>query len=304
MARWQFCSVLLLLAAGPTTALAEEERTGSVFGLTTHGYVDRWELDEATRRGTFVIRPYKPVYILPVTWTDDPNELPVSEGGGNELAEPLALDDWEAEFQLSFKTKIWQGVFKRYGDLWLGYTQTSRWQLYNEAASRPFRESNYEPEAILSFATDFRLFGFRGRLLGVSLNHQSNGRADPLSRSWNRVIGMAGFERGDWVVQLRPWWRIPDSAEQDENPAIEDFVGRIEVLVVWRRHGHEIEMTGRHSLRLDERSHGSLQLDWAFPIAGELKGQVQIFTGYGESLIDYNHRQTTIGLGVSLLQWL
>jgi phospholipase A1 len=34
-----------------------------------------------------------------------------------------------------------------------------------------------------------------------------------------------------------------------------------------------------------------------------LRWFVQVFTGYGETLLDYNHRQTSIGAGVTLFQF-
>jgi len=46
-----------------------------------------------------------------------------------------------------------------------------------------------------------------------------------------------------------------------------------------------------------------VQVDYGFPLNRLLRGHVQVFDGYGESMIDYNHRATYIGVGISLLEW-
>ena len=97
-------------------------------------------------------------------------------------------------------------------------------------------------------------------------------------------------------------WR--EKAAKDDNPDILDYVGRGELIVIRKLGNQQIAITLRHSLRGGTRSHGSIAVDWAFPIHGYLKGHVQAFSGYGESLIDYNHRQNSIGVGLSLLEWL
>lgn len=263
----------------------------------------RWELAKDSKLGTWNFRAYKPMYLLPAFWSSKVNDTPSSPNPNNTVTTPLEVDDLEAKFQVSFKTKAWENIFGDNGDLWMAYTQSSRWQVYSPDTSRPFRETNYEPEVMLTFRNNYHLAGWNGRLLGIGVNHQSNGRADPLSRSWNRVIGMIGLDRDNWALTVRPWWRVKESASDDNNRDIEDFVGRGDATLVYVRGGHQFSLMGRHSLRGGDRSHGAVQLDWGFPIHNSLRGHVQIFDGYGESLIDYNHRATYIGLGVSLLEW-
>ncbi len=263
----------------------------------------RWELSPESKLGTFNIRGYKPVYVLPMFATSNQNNQPRSPNPDNTVANGEQLDNIEAKFQLSLKAKVWQGVFGDAGDVWVGYTQSSRWQVYNSTLSRPFRETNYEPEAMLVFATHYELLGWEGRLLGIGVDHQSNGRGNPLSRSWNRVIANIGFERDGWTVMLRPWWRIPEAKSTDDNPDISNYMGRGEIAIVHEWHGQEFGMTLRDSFRGGSKQRGSARLSWSFPLAGNLRGYAELFKGYGESLIDYNHNATYLGVGVSLLDW-
>lgn len=242
------------------------------------------------------------MYLLPAFWTSDANQRPRSSNPDNTVVDPQSLSDIEAKFQLSFKTKAVENLFGDNGDVWLGYTQSSRWQVYNADDSRPFRESNYEPEVMLVFRTNYSLGGWRGRMLGIGVNHQSNGRDDPFSRSWNRVVANIGLDRENWALVVRPWWRISDGNDED-NPDIDDYMGRGDVTLVHTRGGHEFSVTARHSFNGGDASRGAVQLDWGFPIRNTLRGHVQVFDGYGESLIDYNHRATYVGVGISLLEW-
>ena len=264
----------------------------------------RWELDADSKLGVFNLRAHRPIFILPVFWNENPNERPRSDNPLNNVDVDQRLKSIENKFQISFKTKVLEGVFGDHGDLWFNYTQSSRWQLYNEDESRPFRETNYEPEIDLVFGFDRPLFGdWHARMLSVGAAHQSNGRALPVSRSWDRIKFTLAAERENWVVMLRPWWRIGESAATDDNPDIEDYLGRADVQVVHQRGGHELALILRHSLRGGDESRGALQFDWSFPLQRYLRGHVQVFDGYGESLIDYNHRATYVGVGLSLLPW-
>lgn len=265
---------------------------------------ERWELDSVHRKGTFLISPYKPIYVLPTRWSSNPNEQPYSGNGSEDyVAEPgVNYNNIEAKFQLSLKIKILENVLWGKADLWAAYTQKSHWQLYNNELSRPFREINYEPELILNFPVHFSFLGFDAKMVGVAFNHESNGKSLPFSRSWNRIIFHAGFERGDWSFYVRPWLKL--RAEKDENPDINKYIGKADLNVIYTKNGNVFSFIGSHNLQFDTTLRGAGTFSWSYPIQGNLKAQLQISHGFGETLIDYNNVQTTIGLGISLVEWL
>lgn len=282
-----------------TDAKQHESREGRL--TREHSLLDsRWELDPARKLGTLNIRGYKPVFAEPVFLANRANQTPQSPNADNTVTTPLGLEKHEAKFQISFKTKLAQGLFGEHGDVWVAYTQSSRWQVYNDKLSRPFRETDYEPEAMLLFDTDVPVLGWRLRMLGIGLNHQSNGRANPLSRSWNRIIGRIGLERPNWTIMWRPWLRIPEGSGNDNNPDITQYLGRGDLQLIHEWRDQEFMLLMRHSF---SAGRGSGRFTWSFPISAGVRGYMELFNGYGESLIDYNHNASYFGLGVTLLNW-
>jgi phospholipase A1 len=261
---------------------------------------ESWDL--AGGANLFDVRRYKPVYLLPIFQASRTNPSPNSPTRGVTTTPAVEPQKTEAKFQISFKTKAANDLFGNNGDIWFAYTQSSRWQLYNGDHSRPFRETNYEPEAMFVWRTRFDMLGMTARYAAVGINHQSNGQGGPLSRSWNRLIGAVALESGQWTLTLRPWWRITENHD-DDNPDIADYAGRGEIVATRVFGAHILSIEARHSLHTGSRSHGSARIDWAFPIDRRLRGHLQIFSGYGESLIDYNHRASYLGLGISLAEW-
>lgn len=283
-------------ASAQTNSLFNRQRLNSL--------AQRWELDSLSQPATFVVTPYKPVYILPLRWSSSPNGQPRSGNSNPDytVTDNLNLNNLEAKFQISFKVKVAQGLFWGNGDLWGAYSQKAHWQVYNASLSRPFREINYEPEAILNFTTHYSLFGFKGRMAGISINHQSNGRSYPLSRSWNRIIAHAAFEKDDWQVFVRAWYRVPDDI--DDNPNISRYIGYGDATVTYATDKDIFSATVAPNFSFNKNMKGSIELNWARSIKGNLKFHAQFFHGYGETLIDYNQLQTIVGVGISLVEWM
>lgn len=268
---------------------------------TESAYQRREQLEKVTQFNPFVLSPFKANYFLPLTYHDSPNQ---ASTGGNDLAQRT-----EFKFQLSVRFPVWQDVFGSGADLHFAYTGIAWWQAYDGARSRPFRETNHEPEAFLSFDVNWPFFGRHLRQITVGLNHQSNGQNLPTSRSWNRIITSFIWEYENRVMILRPWYRLPERARKDENdprgdenPNIERYVGQLEFIAAWRQGDNTYSAIWKNNARAENR--GSLELSWSFPLAGRARGYFQAFSGYGESLIDYDDHHNRLGLGILLTDWV
>jgi phospholipase A1 len=268
-----------------------------------------WDLDGQGNPETEGIRrlePYRKNYAL-IRYASNINKIPTSPSPNHSVTTPYPYMKVETKYQFSAKSEVgnYRDMaflgFKNFR-LWAAFTQQAYWQAFNVGNSSPFRESNYEPELIGTFGTG-NAQGWK--LLNVGLLHQSNGRNEPDSRSWNRIYLQGGWEWEDLYMTGRGWWRVPERFPKDDNPDLTRFVGRADLEVHWLpERDDEIIMLLRSNL--DPHDHkGYVQVSWASPFKIGHSSQLhfQLSSGYGDSLIDYNHWQTTIGIGVVFKEW-
>ena len=274
-----------------------------------------WELETGSDCGTFSFRGYRPI-TASVVAASSVNRQPSSDAPDHSAPTPVPYRSTEMSLQLSVRTKFAQGLLTHHDSpgkdsLWFGYTQKSYWQLFNPGISRPFRTTDHEPEVIYVYPTDAQLpWGWRWRYSGVGIVHQSNGQSLPLSRSWNRAYLMTGMELGDrWSVNARLWKRLPEGAASDDNPGINDSMGRGELSAFWNMDkDNTLGLTLRSSLSSSRR--GSARLEWLQTLGTGLGGgksnlrlHTQLFSGYGDSMVDFNRKRTVFSVGLSLVDF-
>ncbi|MHB1116666.1 phospholipase A [Sideroxydans sp.] len=295
------------------TVEQELERLACYDKLTGHRYIQRsaltraWDLDglgNPDSAGVRRLEPYRANRLM-VHHTSRINAQPASPA--HPASTPHTYQPNELKFQFSAKSEI--GNFRELDllgfqnfRLWAGFTQQSYWQLFNGSQSSPFRETNYEPELIGTFGTGH---GDGWRLLNIGISHQSNGRGDYLSRSWNKIYAQGGWEYGDYYLLARGWWRFPESAINDDNPDIQQYLGRAELEAHWSPDSDdEVTLLARSNLSFGQ-PRGYLQLDWSTPVRYWHLSHLslQLATGYGQNLIDYNHNQTSFAFGLTFKDW-
>lgn len=232
----------------------------------------------------FNLYPYKKNYLLPVTYTANEME------NRNEI---------ETAFQISVEKPISYNFFGLDESINAAYTQKSFWQTAKD--SSPFRETNYEPEIFiqLPYKKSDTLKAYK-----IALLHSSNGRNNEESRSWNRVYLEGYFQLSNLFLIPRIWYRIPEKSNDDDNPDISKYYGDGDLTLLYAYKKHTFELILRNNLRFDAQNKGAAELNWSFPLPEFLStnnsyGLVQIFSGYGNNLMDYDREINKIGLGIA-----
>ena len=230
------------------------------------------------------IELYKFNYLLPVAYAKT-----IPDDGRKSV---------ETKFQISLAKPLFYDVFGLRESLVAAYTQTSWWQITKTSA--PFRETNYQPEIFLNFASPKYLEQIGVKNLKFGLLHESNGRDGTNSRSWNRAYVQSDFVYGNFSVSPRVWSVI---GEKNDNKEILNYIGHGDLRLSYKLNDQIFSLMLRNNLHFDKTNKGAAELSYMFPIFSTgVYGYLQYFTGYGESLIDYDRHTDKIGLGFVILK--
>jgi len=295
----------------PILAPSQQELVKSV-GADT-GYLSRkWHLNSQDELHFTDLETHQLNYLV-TSYSNNPNDVPTSPSRPNTQDRGLGHND--LHFQISLKTQLmnlsdWlpKNQWVQSARLWGAYTQQSYWQVYNEQQSRPMRDHNYSPELILSLglnkpAEENSWLNGMPDMLNVGLVHESNGRSQPLSRSWNRLYVQGGWQLNErYSLLVRPWWRIPESKSDNDNPDISKYMGYGDAILRWDNEANTTaaSVTVRNNMRSDNKGYVKFDVQYK-PLKSEsVRFYAMLASGYGVSLLDYNQAQTMFGIGFAV----
>jgi phospholipase A1 len=200
----------------------------------------------------------------------------------------------DAKYQISFKQLITRKTLPLDSYLFLTYTQTAFWNVYD--TSSPFEEINFNPGISLGkpvYNRDDKLIG----MAFLNAQHESNGRDSIYSRSWNKLSLSFKAALSDRIHMSIEGW-FPFRYKKD-NPDLLEYMGPGELdftydlkpdrlaLEVMVRKGLNWEWKGAVRTRLSYRPFKMrthrFTLEW--------------FHGYAESLISYNEFTNMVRIG-------
>lgn len=252
----------------------------------------RLEQQQQTQKNPFLVTLFRPNYILPFYYTGSPYEAVYQ---GNTPDNQRVKQD-ELKAQLSFEIPVISSLFHQPGlSLDTAYTQVMYWQVY--VKSQYFRETNYEPEVFVESLVHHNW------LFRVGADHQSNGRGGDLERSWNRAFGETQIGGDNWLIGLKVWDLIfPKESSDIHNPDIAHFLGYENVLLAYDFYHFVFSLQVQNLESGLQR--GNMLFTISYPTIKHISIYAQYFNGFGQSLIEYNHRTQSVGIGIAFNDWI
>ena len=275
----------------------------------------------------FGLKPFHENYFLPLSVANNRYPRRTESLHPNATLTPLQekyknYSATEAEFQISFKKQLSYNFFGWNEYIFVGYTQTVLWQLYEK--SSPFREMNYKPEIFLSVPSSEYLddkYGLKAVRYGYL--HESNGQDGYRSRSWNRLHVTWLWQWDNLFLASRLWYRIPENPKTDnyyngngyepdgsqtdpnqigdDNPNIQNYLGYGDLTFHYLYNKNQVSSKFRYNFGAGGTNRGAVEFNWSYPFfhSKNMFWYMKLFSGYGESLIDYDRSVTKTSFGFS-----
>ena len=244
----------------------------------------------------FGLKPYKANYILPFGIANRAYE--------SHQPSVIQYDRKEAELQVSLKLEIMHSLFGLNEKYYVAYTQQAFWQIYIKSA--PFRENLYNPEAFVVFPISDNHSIFHMRSFKFAIAHKSNGQPDTtnvsgfttnLSKSINYFYGTLRLQHDTLITDLTLLLPFPGSRNLSDNPDLMKYLGYTQAKFTYFYNEHMFSMKIRGNL---DSMKGALEATYSYPLRKDKSYlYMKFFSGYVESLIDYNKNITKFSIGFS-----
>lgn len=211
---------------------------------------------------------------------------------------PFSGESFDIKFQLGMKFSLFPQIegLSSLAPLKFGYSQRSWWDIAEPSA--PFKEHNYNPEVFWDFTENLAKPSSYTRLHifdTVGFEHQSNGRDGPESRSWDRAYATRHLRLSEVWSWTFKYWQIINRGESNRD--IEGYLGSAEItthfdLNNWLQVNLKT-LLGRESDKL------SYQVDLIVPMSQWVNSRFYLsyYNGFGEALINYNQKSTSLRAG-------
>lgn len=270
----------------------------------------------------FGLRPYETNFILPVGYsTHKYPHLSATTPPNNTVAQQEQYSNTEAEFQISLTKMLTYNLFGWNENINVAYTQKVWWQCYSN--SSPFRETNYAPELFMAIPLSGEIndtYGLKVSKFGFL--HESNGQDGYRSRSWNRLYLTGLWQWDNLFLSTRVWYKLPERKKYDgyydgtvnpitgayepnylgdDNPDIQDYLGYGDIKLRYLYGEHEVGSLLRYNFGSGGKNRGAVDVHWSYPFLNSENTfwYIKFFSGYGESLLDYDRGVTKTLFGFS-----